>query len=372
MSPPLKEILLVGYGAVGSIFSLVLKRSGNTRVTSVARGNFDAVTKHGINFRSDKYGRIDGWRPDRVLPSVAHAADRPYDYVLVTTKAIPEVLRTPDLLSPLLSRKYLEAFPQPTYVFMQNGLNVERDLYHSLKAQNVDPKIISTAVWIGTNMFGSNIVEHNNFDRVSMGVYRHDDFTTASNSESEGSLLNDFGGLLEAGGSTVTIVPEIQRVKFAKNFWNVAFSSIASLTRHPLTAVFRPPTVSNPQMDATLPSVRHFSLITENTIPVLRAIMQELLAVGHALGFPADDRGLPPEIVDRTIESTGRLHAVPESKHRPSMLLDVEKGRPIEVEVILGEVVRMARERGVDIPRIELLYATLLVVQNQLLQANGK
>lgn len=32
------------------------------------------------------------------------------------------------------------------------------------------------------------------------------------------------------------------------------------------------------------------------------------------------------------------------------MLLDAEKGQPIEVEVILGEVVRMARERGVEIP----------------------
>jgi 2-dehydropantoate 2-reductase len=50
------------------------------------------------------------------------------------------------------------------------------------------------------------------------------------------------------------------------------------------------------------------------------------------------------------MEGTRTLHMIPESSHKPSMLLDAEKGQPIEVEVIFGEVVRMARERGVDVP----------------------
>ena len=50
------------------------------------------------------------------------------------------------------------------------------------------------------------------------------------NTPEEQSTLESIGGLLTAGGSEVTIVPEIQRQKFAKNFWNVAFSSYATLT----------------------------------------------------------------------------------------------------------------------------------------------
>jgi len=68
------------------------------------------------------------------------------------------------------------------------------------------------------------------------------------------------------------------------------------------------------------------------------------------------------------------------------MLLDVQNGKPFEVEAIVGEVVRMARERKVDIPvgvsfvhsvevrliyypqRIEMLYSLLLVIQNQILR----
>jgi 2-dehydropantoate 2-reductase len=97
---------------------------------------------------------------------VAEAADRPYSYVIVTTKAIPEVMKTPRILEPLLSRPYVERHPQPTYVLLQNGLGVERDLYHSVKALNQgEPNIISTVVWIGTNLVEKNVVSHNDFVR---------------------------------------------------------------------------------------------------------------------------------------------------------------------------------------------------------------
>ena len=48
---------------------------------------------------------------------------------------------------------------------MQNGLNVEVALYNALKnlKPHEEPRIISTAVWIGTGLQDKNIVEHNEF-----------------------------------------------------------------------------------------------------------------------------------------------------------------------------------------------------------------
>jgi len=66
---------------------------------------------------------------------------------------------------------------------------------------------------------------------VVLGVYRHQDYRTTTNTQEEGALLQDLANLLEAGGSTVGVVPEIQRAKFTKNFWNVVFASVATLTR---------------------------------------------------------------------------------------------------------------------------------------------
>ena len=145
----------------------------------------------GIHFKSAKYGEINAWKPDRresfffeggsnywmtisisVCKSVAEAADRQYSYVLVTTKAIPEISKTSRILQPFISPAYLEKFPQPTYVLMQNGLNVEVDLYNALKLAGVDnPKILSTAVWIGTNLLAPNVVQHNDFVITFYGSY---------------------------------------------------------------------------------------------------------------------------------------------------------------------------------------------------------
>ena len=104
-----------------------------------------------------------------VFPTIEKALDRPYAYVVLSTKAVPELKRTPELLRSLLSPPYSDAHPQPTYVLLQNGLNVEVDLYNALKKLRPDeePRIISTAVWIGTGLLDKNVVEHNEFVRPS-------------------------------------------------------------------------------------------------------------------------------------------------------------------------------------------------------------
>ena len=106
-----------------------------------------------------------------VCTSVADACDRAYDYVVVTTKAIPELLRTPALLAPLLAPASAAAHVQPTYVLFQNGLNVERDLHAAVAALGHAPRIISTAVYISMAMFGANIVRHKTFVRASAPLH---------------------------------------------------------------------------------------------------------------------------------------------------------------------------------------------------------
>jgi 2-dehydropantoate 2-reductase len=83
---------------------------------------------------------------------------------LVATKAVPELTRTPKLLEPLLSAPYADKYEQPTYVLLQNGLNVEVDLYKAVQALGKGtPKIVSAAVWIGTNLSALNVVKHGDF-----------------------------------------------------------------------------------------------------------------------------------------------------------------------------------------------------------------
>jgi len=375
MPPSVKDVLIVGCGAVGSIYAYILKRSGLARVTVVARSNYAAVLENGIDIESKKYGNTPAWRPDRLVKSVKEAADTQYSYVVITTKAVPEIIKTPTIVDALLSSPYTDQFTQPTYVLFQNGLGLERDLYDRIKSlAQGEPKIISSIVWIGINLVGQNRVEHNHFDKVTIGIYRHGDHLTTSNTEEESGTLCGFGDMLEAGGTNVTVVPEIQRYRFAKTFWNIIFSSFPTLTNSPVMAIFRPPPPTLGDADkGQVPSYEPYvapiteRLVREETHPVLKSILEEMVAVGRAMGWPDEEGGLPSSLVSETIEWTASINSAPEAKNTPSMLVDYRNASPIEVEPIFGEVVRMARERNVPIPRIETLYALLVVIQNQIL-----
>ena len=348
-----------------------------------------------------------------VFPTISDALDRPYSHVVLTTKAIPELQTTPSLLRPLLSPPYADVHPQPTYVLMQNGLNVEVALYNALKnlKPHEEPRIISTAVWIGTGLQDKNVVEHNEFvrgpnhrrsllsyrnpsyritspqDRVSLGVYRPPSTSPpAENTPQEAALLAEFADILAQGGSQTTVVHEIQRIKFSKNLWNGVLGASAALTRLSLREIFRPPHLApgyagpppdspaeqiatpsdesaNARATASIPCASE--AIGLYTIPFLYDTLVEVYNLGTVLYPPSSDSGsvpgLDPEVAMKTLANTARLHARPDSTHLPSMLMDVQAGRPMEVEHVVGEVVRMGRAAGVDVPvRIYIIRSFLL------------
>jgi 2-dehydropantoate 2-reductase len=57
--------------------------------------------------------------------------------------------------------------------------------------------------------------------------------------------------------------------------------------------------------------------------------------------------------------------------HKMSLWIDVEQNRPIEVEVIVGEVVRLAKEFGVEVPRLEVVEALMRGLQADIMARRG-
>lgn len=112
-------------------------------------------------------------------------------------------------------------------------------------------------------------------------------------------------------------------------------------------------------------------------------MFHEVVAVGRALGY--DESIIPTAAIDASISETALINKRPGHRHKPSMLLDLEQHQPLELDVILGDVIRRARVLHVDIPvecdlqlreqrlirgvqRIETLHALLSVVQMQLIK----
>lgn len=70
---------------------------------------------------------------------------------------------------------------------------------------------------------------------------------------------------------------------------------------------------------------------------------------------------LPPALVDQFIAGTAKA-----PPYKTSMALDYENGRPMEIEVVLGNTVRAGQRAGVPIPVLETLYALARMVDRKL------
>jgi 2-dehydropantoate 2-reductase len=83
--------------------------------------------------------------------------------------------------------------------------------------------------------------------------------------------------------------------------------------------------------------------------------MKEVCAVAASRGIC-----LPEDIVLKNVEYTRGF-----PPYKTSMLVDFENKRPLEVEAIVGNVVRIARKNKVPVPYMEVVYALLLSVDKQ-------
>jgi 2-dehydropantoate 2-reductase len=97
----------------------------------------------------------------------------------------------------------------------------------------------------------------------------------------------------------------------------------------------------------------------------LRGVMEEVLTTApKVLGRP-----FPKHLAtaDKILRSTER-----NTDGKPSMLLDWEAGRPLELETIAGNPVRIARQKGIEMPRLQSLYALLKMAQERRRESKSK
>jgi len=89
-------------------------------------------------------------------------------------------------------------------------------------------------------------------------------------------------------------------------------------------------------------------------------LLAEIIAVGRAIGLT--EEWLPNNAGELTIQRSTEL-VKSGVKHIPSILLDVMNKRPIEVEGILGFLVKKGRAHNVAVPKLEILYQILSILQ---------
>jgi len=308
------RVLVLGAGALGAFYGAVLARAGCS-VAVVARSGIEEIRR--VGYRVDSPLGDLSFKPERVL-AAGEALDAPPDYVLVALKLVPGTDRIA-LLAPYRKEK-------PAIVLIQNGIAIEDEV----AAAYPDQALVSCVAYAAASRESpAHIVHNSKFTRLILGPWPR------GASRAAADRLAD---LVNTGGANAVVTEDITGERWKKCAWNTVYNPISALGGLGTRAI----------------------LSGEEQTAFVRGAIGEVCAVAAADGYP-----LAPDTVEKQLAGTRSLPDIVSS-----MGQDWRAGRPLEIEPILGNVVRIARRLGVAIPRLEALYALALMAQAQSLASS--
>ncbi|KAK1063322.1 hypothetical protein LTR74_009610 [Friedmanniomyces endolithicus] len=326
------RVLLVGAGAIGSFYGARLASAPHTLVSALCRSNYQAVKDKGFRVTSPIFGD-GGYKPEYTFGSPAEARQAPvkFDYLLVATKALPDLSDDSCLLEGLVGE-------DTSIVLVQNGLGIEEPY-----RKRFPRACILSAITIASVAQPSpGHIKHNGWTRISIGPYVPQSDTGPGHSEERAARsCSRLVELLKAGGISDAELHDhagLQFVRWHKLAINAAMNPSSVLSGE---------TANQAMLND--PELSHHLL----------KVMEEVLETApKVLGKPLPPASATPEQILQSIRRNN-------SGSKPSMLLDWEKGNRMELEVILGNPIRLAREKGIEMPRLQSMYALLRMAQER-------
>jgi 2-dehydropantoate 2-reductase len=315
------KLCIYGAGAIGGLLGAKLAAAGES-VTLIARGpHLAAMQSKGLTLVED--GKTLVTRP-AATDDPAKAG--PQDVVIITLKA-PGVPAIAERMQPLLG-------PDTAVVTAMNG--VPWWYFHGLdgpyrdrRIACLDPagrleraietrRVIGCVVYPAARIAEPGVVHHQYGNRFMLG-------------EPDGrktERIEALARVLTKAGFKAPVRPKIRDDIWIKLWGNLSFNPVSALTQATLVRI------------ATDPGTRG----------VIRSMMAEAEQIGRKLG------------VEFSVDIETRIGwAADVGEHRTSMLQDLEQGRAMEIDALLGAVVEMGDLVGIETPILDVVLA--LVVQ---------
>ena len=309
------RICIYGAGAIGGYLGVAFTQTGED-VTLIARGpHLEAMQKNGVTLLMGDEKRV---AHPFCTDDPAEAGHQ--DYVIITLKAhsLPGIVET---VQPLLG-------PETAVVTGVNGIpwwyfyGLEGP-WCDYRLKSVDPggklwegigpeRAIGCVIYPATEVIEPGVIQHLDGDRFSLG-------------EPDGEKTErvmQLSLVLRKAGLKAPVRSQIRNDIWIKLWGNLCFNPISALTHATLDVIATDP----------------------GTQSVARAMMLEAQEIGEKLGvrFGID--------VDRRIAGAAAVGA-----HKTSMLQDLERGRPVEIDALLTVVQEMGRLVKVETPTIDVV-----------------
>lgn len=293
------RIAIIGCGSMGTIFAGLLAKSGND-VAVILRDKKAAehIANNGI--------KVEGASGDTSVAVRAYSeapSNEVFDLVILSVKAT-QIEAAAKSAIPLLSEN-------TAILTIQNGLG-SADIVASILGE--DKLMIGIAGGFGAQLIGPGHTYHNNMQIVRMGAYSNLDF----------SIVDKVASVWLAAGFSAEAVNSIAVMQWEKIICNVAYSAPCAITGMTVGEVMNDPDVG----------------------PISRAAAQEAWDIAKASGIALT-------VTDPIAHVQAFAAGMPAS--RPSLLQDVEAGRPSEIDYINGAIPRAAEKIGAKAPVNALL-----------------
>jgi 2-dehydropantoate 2-reductase len=321
------RFVVVGSGSVGGYLGAKLALAGED-VTFVARGaNRDAIAAHGFKL-IDKDGK------EHVATNVRAVGLReasPHDVVLLAVKAH-------DI--PAIAGELRGLFgPGTTVVTLQNGIPwwffyKWGGAYEGRIVRSVDPegtiashieneRIVGTVVYFASHMIAPGVVQVMEGNRLALG----------EPDQSASERCQHLSDVFVRAGFKAPVVSDLRGEIWLKLWGNMVFNPLSALT--------------------------HATLVDICQFPLTRNLAATMMAEAQTI---AGKLGIQLRVgIDRRIAGAEAV-----GKHKTSTLQDVEAGRTLELDALIGSVVELARMTETPTPATDAIYACASLLAKRL------
>ncbi|KAI1805877.1 2-dehydropantoate 2-reductase [Daldinia bambusicola] len=324
------KVLVFGTGSLGTCYAWALSNAvGQDNVTAICRSNYEVASRNGFTIHSRLWGDNLTFQP-RIARSVAEAVQQLsldtqqfFDFVVVGAKVIPTDPSIAEIIGPAVAKG------TTAIVLLQNGIGIE-DEYANLYPDN---PLLSTVAYFPATQVSPGVVHHKEVEMLHVGTY------PADAPVAHKDAAREFVELLGKGGATAKLHDDVQRKRWGKLLVNAAWNPVCALTR------LRDREFVEANLDLGLGAEDERG----DGVQFIKDVMMEIASVAQAYGYN--------DVNEKTVDfQIGRAVVRDLPGVQPSMLGDAFDKKSMEVDAIVGNVVRLAKKKGVHVPMLRTIY----------------
>lgn len=296
---------VIGTGAIGGYYGAKLARSGQD-VHFLFHSDYDYVREHGLRVNSGDGGfhldHVNAYQDVRQMPKC--------DVVIVALKTVHEQMLR-EMLPPLLA-------DGTVVLLIQNGMGMEQDVEQMVPGV----KLAAGLAFICCSKTHPGVIDHLDLSGLNVGNY---------NAPQE-TIDRMIAEMVSADIDARNV--DYLEARWRKLLWNMPFNGLSVALHTDTDALVR----------------------NDATRRLLRAMTQEVIEAAHAVGV----KGLTDRDADAMIEMTTKMRP-----YKPSMRLDWDYHRPMEVYYLYTRPIEEARRAGLDMPLHRMLEAELKFMEEE-------